>query len=127
MAEIGSVVFYIQIFEDCNGNVHDLIVACKGFDILLCSETLVSKYRHIAELSIPGFKWPILFKRNEINRAQRMAVYVRSGCSASHKAILECGCHEVQIIKVCGKNIIILISFLFIEILMLTIGFLIVF
>ena len=33
-----------------------------------------------------------------------MAVYIRSGCSASHKAIFECGCHEVQIIKVCDKH-----------------------
>ena len=74
------------------------------FDILLCSETLVLNFRHIAELSIPGFKRPILLKRNEINRAQGMAVYIRSGCSASHKASFECGCHETQIIKVCGKH-----------------------
>ena len=33
-----------------------------------------------------------------------MAVYIRSGCSASHKATFECGCHKVQIIKVCGKH-----------------------
>ena len=79
-------------------------VASNGFDILFCSETLVSNFRHISELAIPGFKRPILFKRNEINRAQGMAVYIRSGCSASHKATFECGCHEVQIIKVCGKH-----------------------
>ena len=33
-----------------------------------------------------------------------MAVYIRNGCSAFYKAIFECGCHEVQIIKVCGKH-----------------------
>ena len=87
------------------GNLSDLIVVSKDFDILLCSETLVSNFRHIAELSIPGFKKPILFKRNEINRAQGMAVYIRSGCSALHKASFECGCHKTQIIKVCGKHI----------------------
>ena len=86
------------------GNLHDLIVAFKGCDILFCSKTLVSNFKHTAELSIPGFKRPILFKRNEINRAQGMAVYIRNGCSASHKATFECGCHEVQIIKVCGKH-----------------------
>ena len=87
-----------------HGNLHDLIVDSKGFDILLCSETLVSNFGHIAELSIPGFKRSILLKRNEINRAQGMAVYIRSGCSASHKTSFECGCHETQIIKVCGKH-----------------------
>ena len=60
------------------GNLHDLIVASKGFNIPLCSEILVSNFRHIAELSIPGFKRPILFKRNKINREQGMAVYIRS-------------------------------------------------
>ena len=33
-----------------------------------------------------------------------MTAYIRSGCSASHKATFECGCHEAQIIKVCGKH-----------------------
>ena len=33
-----------------------------------------------------------------------MAVCIRSGCSIFHKAIFECGCHEIQNIKVCGKH-----------------------
>ena len=33
-----------------------------------------------------------------------MAVYIWSGCSASHKAIFECDFHEIKIIKVCGKH-----------------------
>ena len=70
MVEIGSVVFYIQIFEDFMEIYINLIVASKGFDILLCSETLVSNFSHIAELSIPGFKRPILFKHNKINQVQ---------------------------------------------------------
>ena len=85
-------------------NLHDLIVVSKGFHILFCSETLVSYFRNITELSIPGFRRTILLNRIEINRAQVMAVYIRSGCSASHKTIFECGCHEVQIIQVCGKQ-----------------------
>ena len=96
-------VLYLNI-RGLQGNLHDLIVASNGFDIVFCSETLVSNFRHIAKLSIPGFKRPILLKCNEINRAQGMAVYIRSGCSASHKASFECGCHETQIIKVCGKQ-----------------------
>ena len=47
-----------------------------------------------------------------------MTVYIRSGCSASHKATFECGCHEVQIIKVSGKSDDFICS-LFIGILML--------
>ena len=49
-------------------------------------------------------KRPILYKRNEINRAQGIAVYIRSGCSASHMAIFECRCHVIQIIKLCDKH-----------------------
>ena len=48
MVEIGSVMFYIQICEDCVGDLHDLIVASKGFDISFCFETLVSNFRHVA-------------------------------------------------------------------------------
>ena len=33
-----------------------------------------------------------------------MAAYIRNSCSDSHKATFECGCHEVQIIKVCGRH-----------------------
>ena len=86
------------------GHLCDLIVSSKVFGILLCFKTLVSNLRNDAELSITGFKRPTPFKRNEINRAQGMAVYIRSGCSASHKAIFECGCHEFQIIKMCSKH-----------------------
>ena len=108
------------------GNLHDLIVASKGFDILFCSEILVSNFRHISELAIPGFKRPISFKRNEINRAQGMAVYIRSGCSVCQKATFECGCHEVQIIKVCGKHNNLYLFSVYWN-LMLMMGFLIVF
>ena len=57
------------------GNLHDLIVASKGFDILFCSETLVSNFRHITELSIPGFKRPILFKCSEIKSTGDGSIY----------------------------------------------------
>ena len=87
-----------------HGNLGDLTVASKQFDILLCSKTLVSNMRHDVELSIPSFKRPILLKCSEITRAQGMTTYIRSGCSASHNNILECGCQDVQIIKVCGKQ-----------------------
>ena len=86
-------------------NKKDLDVAAEKYDILFCSETLVSDLRHISELSIPGFKKPTLFKRNAIPRARGMALYIREGLSASHRPQYECGCHETQVVKVSGRLI----------------------
>ena len=87
-----------------HANLNDLIAASRQYDILFCSETLVSGMRHTSELLIPGFKKPILFKRNAIHRAQGMAAYIRKDFPASHKTNYECRCHEVQVFKVCGKT-----------------------
>ena len=84
-------------------NIRDLTVASSQYDILLCSETLVSQMRHSSEILIPGFNKPILFKRDEIPRARGMAVYIRKKFPASRKTSYECGCHEIQVIKVCGR------------------------
>ena len=37
------------------GNLSDLIVASSQYDILLCSETLVSDMRHVSEVLVNGF------------------------------------------------------------------------
>ena len=87
-----------------HGNLNDLIAASKQFDILFCSETLISNYRSPKELLIPGFKQPHLLKRNERERGQGMAAYIRNGFPASRKACYECKCHEVLVLKVCGKH-----------------------
>ena len=42
------------------GNLSDLTVASFRYDILLCSETLVSDMRHVSELLVPGFGCPVL-------------------------------------------------------------------
>ena len=42
------------------GNLSDLTVALSQYDILLCSETLVSDLRHVSELLVPGFGRPVL-------------------------------------------------------------------
>ena len=84
-------------------NKKDLDVAAEKFDIVFCSETLVSDLRHISELLIPGFKKPTLLKRNAIPRARGMALYVRDGLSATHRPLYECGCHETLVVKVCGR------------------------
>ena len=41
-------------------NLSDLTVASSRYDILLCSETLVSDMRHVSELLVPGFGRPVL-------------------------------------------------------------------
>ena len=84
--------------------LNDLIASSRQYDILLCSETLVSGMRHVSEVLIPGFKKPVLLQRNAIPRAQGMAVYIRKDFPASRKPNFECRCHEVQVVKVCGKT-----------------------
>ena len=41
-------------------NLSDLTVASSQYDILLCSETLVSDMRHVSEVLAPGFCCPVL-------------------------------------------------------------------
>ena len=85
-------------------NIQELIAVSRHYDILCCSETLVSNFRHVSELIIPGFRKPIILRRDAIPRARGMAVYVRSDFSATHKIAFECKCHETQVFKVSGKH-----------------------
>ena len=87
-----------------HANLSDLIVSSRQFDILFYSETLVSNLRSPKELLIPGFKQPHLLKRNDRHKGQGMAAYIRKGFSASRKPDYECDCHEVLVLKVCGKH-----------------------
>ena len=41
-------------------NLSDLTVASSRYDILLCSETLVSDMRHLSKLLVPGFGRSVL-------------------------------------------------------------------
>ena len=41
--------------QDLAGDLSDLTVASSQYDVLLCSETLVSAMRHVSELLVPGF------------------------------------------------------------------------
>ena len=50
-------------------NIHDLIAVSRQYDILFCSETLVSSRRHPTEVLIPGFKKPTLLRSDAIPRA----------------------------------------------------------
>ena len=57
------------------GNLSDLTVASSQYDILFCSETLVSDMRHVSELLVPGFSHPVLLCRGKMPQARGMAAY----------------------------------------------------
>ena len=82
-------------------NLSDLTVVLSQYDILLCSETLVSDMRHVSEVLVPGFGCPVLC-RGKMPRARGMAAYVRDGYGAFCQPNFECGCCEMQIFRVYG-------------------------
>ena len=45
------------------GNLSDLTMASSQYDILLCSETLVSDMPHVSGVLVPGFGRPVLLCR----------------------------------------------------------------
>ena len=84
------------------GNLNDLTVASSQYDILLCSETLVSDMRHVLELLVPGFGRPVLLCRGRLPWARGMAAYIRDGYGAFRQSKFECGCCEMLVFIVCG-------------------------
>ena len=58
-----------------SGNLSDLTVAVSQYDILFCSETLVSDMRHVLELLVPGFGRPVLLCRGKMPRASGITKY----------------------------------------------------
>ena len=83
-------------------NLNDLTIASSQFDILLCSETLVSDMRHVSELLVPSFGHPVVLCRDWMPRARRMAAYVRDGFGAFRQPKFECGCCEMLVFRVYG-------------------------
>ena len=83
-------------------NLSDLAVASSQYDILLCSETLVSDFRHVSELLVPGFGRPVLLCRGKLPRARGMAAYLRDRYGAFRQPKFECGCCEMLVVRVCG-------------------------
>ena len=63
-------------------NLSDLTVVLSQYDILLCSEALVSDMRHVSEVLVPGFCRPVLLCRGKMPRARAMAAYGRDGYGA---------------------------------------------
>ena len=83
-------------------NLSDLPMASSQFDVLLCSETLVSDMRHVSELLVLGFGRPDLLCRGSMPRVHGMAAYVRDGHGAFRQRKFECGCCEMMVFRVCG-------------------------
>ena len=79
-------------------------MASSQYDLLLCSETLVSDRRHISELLVPGFGRPVLLCRDGMPRARGIAAYERDGYGAFRQPIFECGCCEMLVCRVCGAR-----------------------
>ena len=63
------------------GNLSDLTVAWSQYDILLCSEILVSDMHQVSEVLVPGFCRPVLC-RGKMPWAHGMAANVRDGYGA---------------------------------------------
>ena len=84
------------------GVLSDLTGASCQFDVLFCSETLVSDMRHVLELLIPGFGCPVLLCWGKMPRACGMAAHVRDGYGALHQPKFKCGCYEMLFFRVCG-------------------------
>ena len=77
------------------GNLSDLTVASFQYDILLCSETLVSDMHHVSDVLVPGFCRLVLLCRGKMPRARGMAADVRDGYGAFRQPKFECGCRKM--------------------------------
>ena len=84
------------------GNLCNLPVASSQYDILFCTETLVSDMCHVSEILVPGFGRPVLLCRGKMPRARGMAAFVRDGYGAIRKPKFVCGCCEMLVFRVCG-------------------------
>ena len=56
----GACRIVCSIVRGLAKNLSDVTVASSQYDLLLCSETLVSDRRHISELLVTGFGSPVL-------------------------------------------------------------------
>ena len=53
-------------------------MASSQYDILLCSETLVSDMHHVSEVLVPGFSRHVLLCRGKMPWARGMAAYIHT-------------------------------------------------
>ena len=83
------------------GNLNDLTNASSQYDILLCSETLVSDMSHMLEVLAPSFGRSVLC-RGKMPQACGMTAYVRDGYGAFRQPKFECGCCKMLVFRACG-------------------------
>ena len=92
------------------GNLGDLTVALSQYDILFCSEILVSDMHHESELLVVGFGNSVLLCWGKMPRASGMAAYVRDGYVTFRQTKFECGCCEMLILRVCEPSCVLPLS-----------------
>ena len=87
-----------------SGNIlfHRRMSSSFRYDIVLCSETLISDLRHMSELLVPGFGCPVLLCRGKLHRARGMAASRRDGYGPFRQPKFECGCCEMLVVRVSG-------------------------
>ena len=85
-----------------HGNIRDVKGSSSGFDIMLFAETKVSSRRHDAELKVNGFS-AFHKRKGSTPGALGMAVYIRDGFRAYRQPQFECSCHEVCVVRICGR------------------------
>ena len=78
-------------------------MASSRYDLLLCSETLVSDMRHVSEMLVPGFGRLVLLCLGRMHRAGGMAAYVRNGYGSFCQTKFECCC-KMLVFRVCGAR-----------------------
>ena len=79
-------------------------MASSQYDLLLCSETLVSDRRHISEFLVPGFGRPLLLCRDGMPWARGKAAYVRDEYETFRQLKFEYGCCEMLVFRVCDAR-----------------------
>ena len=77
-------------------------MASSQFNILLCTEALVSDMRQVSEFLVPGFGRPVVLCRGRMPRVLGTAAYVRDGFGAFRQLKFEWGCCEMLVFRVCG-------------------------
>ena len=84
------------------GNLSDLTMALSQYDILLCSEILVSDMRHMSEVLVPCFGRNVLLCWGKMPHAHGMAAYIRDGYGAFCQPKYECGYCKMLFFMVFG-------------------------